>query len=680
MRQQFQQFFTTIILLFKSEHTVDALRNTLAVILPIIVFYYIEWPTTAIGVGIGALMICMTDLPGNRTDKFRAAWISILIFTIVAILTAWSTSVAIVMIIVVVLVTFLLTMSAVMGQRMAAIGLMGIILATFTIGLKPKDPLLYGNYIFWGGVWYYVISLLQITVFPYRSLRRAIAQTERETAALLKLRAQGYNPEVSLSGFNQSNMRLHLKLANNHELMRQLLLSDRRAMRHLNAKGRLFLEKSINLIDLYEQVSAVHYDYPYLRKQFAATGVLPLIQQAIETLASQLTKPNETTLVKFEELRAALAQTVGNLTSAQAVLLTQILANIDEISALINAIHEPIVLVQFDESTERYRDFLTLAPAQTKTIKHHFKLGSPIFRFSLRLSALCLVALLLITWLSDEHYSYWLLLTMVIVSRPSYGQTIKRNGERLGGTVIGLILGWLATTYLAVPWQLFVAVIGLFGFFAFNRVAYGISVICITVAVISCLHVYEGNLWQLVSDRVIFTILGVLLCLAATFLFPIWNAPRLTQIMAEVLKANQLYFEAVVKLQPHDVDAIHQTRLARKASHQQLSALSEAILAAQKEPFHKKLNWQLIKRIQLLNYQFNVLNATFAGMQKQGKTFFSAEEVAEIANYLHQSQHHINGLNLNHSRDLPIWGDQPLNLLEVSAHLAGICKSIALKS
>jgi len=675
MSKQFQQFFQAITRLFKSEHTVDALRNTLAVILPIIIFYYIKWPTMAIGVGIGALMICMTDLPGNRTDKFRAAWISLLIFGIVAIVTAWSTSVPLLMILTVVLITFLLTMSAVMGQRMAAIGLMGIILATFTIGLKPKDPLLYGNYIFWGGVWYYIISLLQISIFPYRSLRRAIAQTELETAALLRLRAQGYNPEVSLSGFNQKNMRLHLKLANNHELMRQLLLSDRRAMRHLNTNGRVFLEKSINLIDLYEQVSAVHYDYPYLRQQFASTEVLPLMEQTITILAGLLAKTNNIQDGEFEKLRTSLTEQVNHLSAAQVALLQQILANVDEIYALISAIHHPNIETHLDESTERYRDFLTLAPAQANTISHHFKLGSPIFRFSLRLSALCLVALLLITWFSDEHYSYWLLLTMVIVSRPSYGQTIKRNGERLVGTAIGLVLGWLATTYLAVPWQLSVAVIGLFGFFAFNRIAYSVSVICITIAVILCLYIYEGNLWQLVSDRVLFTMLGVLLCLAATFLFPIWNAPRLTQIMAEVVKANQYYFEAVVKLQPHDLDSIHQTRLARKASHQQLSALSEAIQAAQKEPFHKKLNWQLIKRIQLINYQFNVLTATFAGMQKQDRLLLSAQEVADIATSLQQSQIYINNLQLSQALTLPTWGNQPLNLPEVAAYLESMVKA-----
>lgn len=670
-----KKHFSAIVRLFKSEHSVDALRNTLAVILPIIYFFYLGWPTTAIGIGIGALMICMTDLPGNRSDKIKAAWVSTLIFTFVATITAWSTSFPALMIITVILVTFTLTMLGIVGQRMNAIGLMGIILATFTIGLKPANPLWYGSYIFWGGLWYSIISLSQIWIFPYRSLRRAIKQTERDTAALLKLRAKGYDPAFSLSGFNQSNMRLHLKLANQHELIRQLLLSDERAMREVSAKGKFFLEKSTNLIDLYEQVSAVHYDYPYLRNQFVSTGALPLIQHSIELLAKLLSRPTNDALTEFERLRLQLRHKVDELDHQKASLLQQILTNIDEISTLIAAIHQPNITIPSNEEEVRVRDFLTPAPIQASAIKQHFSLRSPIFRFSLRLSTLCLIALLLITWLSNEHYSYWLLLTMVIVSRPSYGQTIKRNAERFGGTVIGLAIGWLVINSVGIPWQLSISVIGLFVFFAFNRVAYSVSVIGITLCVILCLNVYEGNLWQLVSDRVLFTVLGIALCLAATFLFPIWSAPRLSTLLTEVLKANYSYLEATLALKPSHLASIHQTRLARKLSHQRLSMLSEAIKAAHKEPFRKKLNWPLINRLQLLNYQLNVLIATLGSMQRQNKPLLETAQIDQINESLRMSLKNAETLNLHRQFPLPSWTNKPLNLMEVSAHLNKIIRA-----
>jgi uncharacterized membrane protein YccC len=666
-----QSFLSTIIIFLKSEHSVDALRNTLAVVLPIVVFFYLGWPTMAIGAGIGALMICMTDLPGNRAEKFSAAWISVLLFALIAFTTAWSTNFPLVMISLVVWLTFMLTMLGVLGQRMAAVGLMGIILATFTIGLKPKDALLYGYYIFLGGVWYHAISLLQIYLFPYRSLQRAIAQTAQETAALLKLRAKGYDPRFNLSGFNESNIRLHLKLANRHELIRQLLLSDRMAMSHTNLKGRLYLEKAISLIDLYEQVSAVHYDYPYLRQLFKDTALLPLLQQSITLLAEQLLG-KAAALGQQEQTKAELLKRSESLNPAQATVLRQILLNIAEIQALIHVIRDPVVSPHMDESALRYRDFLSTSAAPVQALKSHFSMASPIFRFALRLAVLCLVALIAITWLSNEHYSYWLLLTMVIVSRPHFGQTIKRNGERLGGTLCGLLLGWAITQTTAIPWQLGLSVFTLYGFFAFNRIAYSVSVVCITVAVMLCLNVYDGNLLQIITDRFIYTIAGVLLCLGATFLFPIWNAPRLNDLIKQVMQANAKYFNAAIKLMPNNTVSIHQTRLARKQSHQQLAALSEAIQAAQKEPFCKRLNWALIKRLQLLNYQFNVLTATFAALKKQGHPFLTTQEIELITANLAQWNAQGTSINLHSQLVPPPREDRPMDLIEVSSGLSSL--------
>lgn len=648
----------------KSEHTVDALRNTLAVIIPIIFFFYIGWPTTGIGVGIGALMICMTDLPGNRTEKFKAAWISTLIFAVVAVITSWSTQSALLMIFTVVALTFLLTMIGVLGQRMSAIGLMGIILATFTIGLKPKNPLLYANYIFLGGVWYYVISLLQIYFFPYRSLNRAISQTIRQTSDLLMLRSKGYHPTASLSGFNSQNIRLHLKLSNQHELIRQLLLSDKRTMQQRDIKAQMLLEKSICLIDLYEQVSAVHYDYPYLRKKLAHTDALPLIKTGIEIMARMLRKPSPALFEQFEDIKMVLRKGIGSLTDEQATIVGQIVANMDMIFDLICAIHMPTVVKQHDH-IDRYTDFLTATPVQATAIKKHFSINAATFRFSLRLSALSLAALLLINWLSPQHYSYWLLLTMVIVSRPSYGQTLKRNVERLSGTLVGLILGWGLTQTHDLPLQLSISAIGLFGFFAFNRIAYGVSVVCITIAVILCLNAYDGNLWQLLSDRVIFTVGGVLLCVLATFLFPIWNAPRLGDLFTQVIDANLDYFKAASALAPFDLEKLHESRLARKQSHRHLAQLSEAIQAAEKEPLRKRLNWRLIKRMQLLNFQFNVLNANFASSQKQGLTLLSVEEISNIEGDLLQLRNRIKFTDWTNQKPLPEKAERPLNLREV---------------
>ncbi|MFD2146066.1 hypothetical protein [Mucilaginibacter antarcticus] len=62
-----------------SENTADALRNTLTVLLPLLLLYS-KLPQMAVGMSVGALLISLTDLPGNRRAKTRSALQCISIF------------------------------------------------------------------------------------------------------------------------------------------------------------------------------------------------------------------------------------------------------------------------------------------------------------------------------------------------------------------------------------------------------------------------------------------------------------------------------------------------------------------------------------------------------------------------------------------------------------------------
>lgn len=672
---KFKSIYFYVIRNLKSEDTVDALRNTAAVVLPIVVFSLFGQLASGIGISVGALLICMTDLPGNRTDKIHAAGISIPLFTLIALISAGITFNPLLMIPVMVVLTFVLSMLSAMGNRMTIMGSIGIALATFTIGLKPADEFLYATLVFVGGVWYYSISLLQIYIFPYRSLRRAILATQLYTADLLSLRADGYNPTIALGGFSDKNIKLHLKLANQHELMRQLLLGDRKAMKQQRALDSVFVSKATNLIDLYEQVSAVHYDYRFLREKLSNCGALPIIQQLIELLGSELRKTDSAALTgKYLAVSAKLHTVIESAEVEQAELLKKIELNLVQIHDLILAYKQGLPNQINNGSEARNQEFLTLPAIQTKAIHRHFTLQSPVFRFSMRLAILSLAALVLITVFSKEHYSYWLLLTMLVVSRPSYTLTVRRNIERLIGTVFGIALGWTIASITTVPLQLVFAVVFLFGFFAFNRLVYSLSVAFITMAVLLCLNVYDGNLWQLITERILFTALGVFLCLAAMFLFPIWNAPRLKDLVADAIHANVKYFHSVVNLHPHDLESIHQTRLARKNAHQHLASLSETIAAAQHEPFHKKYNWSLIRRIQLLNYQINVLTAAFAGMRKTGRDLMTNGELEKVTADLTACMATSSDINLSALASLPTWAGERMNLMNVAAQLALLLK------
>lgn len=600
----------------KSEQVIDALRNTLAVVFPLCLFFSLGMPAAAIGIGTGTLLMCPTDLPGNRSDKLQGAWVGVLVFTLTALLIGWSLDQPFALAICMTLLTFTLMMFGALGQRLALIGTMAVILATFTIGLHPKDVIAYGFYVCIGGIWYYLISLLQIWFFPYRSLNKAIGQCIRSTAALMRLRATGYDPLASLSGFNERNIRLHLKLTTNHELIRRLLLGDRWAMKFIDTKAKRLLQKATGLIDLYEQVSAVHHDYFYLRAFLSKSGALPLISRSIIILSAMLENGKgdrlalQSCIAKLEELSLGSEE--------EQVLIQKLLGNLKETIQLVEMIISGTE-ADLDPILKRSQEFLPVQALNLPALISHLSMDAAVFRFSLRLSILMLISVLVIRFLPTGSYGYWLPLTLVIVSRPTYGLTKRRNIERFLGTVLGLAIGWLVLLFsFSNTVLLLVGVFFLFMFFAFVNLRYWVSALSITAAVVICLNVYHGQPLHIVADRLIFTVLGCLLGLLATFIFPIWQVGKVRGLVEAVLVANQHYLQTVMEERMGEQDDFHQVRLARKQAYLALSQLSEVLTLSGTEPKWKRMDLMVVRQVQLLCFQCNGLIASVASSKRQG--------------------------------------------------------------
>lgn len=614
----------------RSQHVADALRNTLSIILPPCLLFYLGYPEAAMGICTGTLLICLTDLPGNRAEKTLGAGVSLLVFAISAFFTALSLEQPVLLAVCVSTLAFAWSMMIVFGQRMATIGTMGIIVATFTIGLHPVHPFSYVLYLTLGGIWYYLVSLVQVWIFPYHPLKRALLRCRNNTAALMRLRASAYDPTVSLSGFNGKNIRLHLKLTNDHELIRRLLLGDKWAIKHRENEAMFLLHQGMVLIDLYEKVSAVHHDYGQLRELLKDSGALDLIHHTIKHLAKNIqwkAKDQLDCKVQLEKLAEMVS------TDEQGQLIKKLLANLDETIALVEVLDK-------EPSPDKnlriadFQSFLHIPSPSFSLIKAQLHLKSVTFRFAIRIALLMGLSIFLISFLPKGNYGYWLPLTLIVVSRPSYGMTGKRNWERFMGTVIGLVLGWLMLQAdFSVTIQLSIAVAFLFVFFAFFLLRYWISVTGITIAVILCLSVYHGNADEILLNRLAFTAIGCVLGIAATFLFPIWHSSQMEELIRNAITANRDYLVQVNE--PNEEDS-NEVRLARKKAYLALSALNECVTISGTEPTWRRKNLTVARQVELLSFQLNAL--------------IGAYSIAKGQNIDHASETNINKTlsNLNH--------------------------------
>ena len=603
---------------FLGEYFSDALRTTLTVLFPIILFFYFGNPEAATGIGVGALLISLTDLPDNRLNKLKNALISILVFFLTTFFVSQILAFKIWSAVFITALAFVFSMFAVYGQKMSLIGTMALIVCTFVMGLHPARPLYFSGYMLIGGVWYYLVSVLQTLLRPYRSLNHAIFECLMASAAFLKVKAKNYDPELALDHQQKEIIKLHIRVNQKHELIRNLLLTDRYAMDPANVKGRILLDRAGLLIDLYEHLNAVHFDYDTIRKSLSGEKSLPIIANLIRTLALEIEdlgrrvrsfksiNANLSITHSFISDKANLTAELHHLQSTQKEFVQNVILNIEEIANI-------IALLRKSEGRERHHlpekeviEYPLFVSSDRVALKDHLSFKSPIFRFSLRMAICFLFGFLLIHQLDASKYSYWLFLTLVIVARPKFSITWKRNFQRLKGSLGGIVIGLLLIYFVKSPAILLsISAICLLGFYAFNRINYTLSVLFITPAVILTLGSYHGHFDHIVHDRILFTLIGCAIAIIATYLFPIWDSKQLHQKIREASNASLKYFQiAVDKIKNRNENM---DRMARKNANLSLSTLSESIESASQEPWQSSLNLEYLYEVQVIIYKINAM-------------------------------------------------------------------------
>lgn len=607
------QLRSILIEFFYGEYFKDALRNTLCVVFPIGLFFILGYKQAGIGIGLGALVISLTDLPGNRNAKLKTAILSVSLFFITTFLiglsfySQWLTA------IVIFLMAFIFAMMSAIGIRESVIGTMCIILAVFVLGLHPGDNLFFSLMVMSGGAWYYAISLIQTAIFPYRSTHQAIHECLSATASFLLTKAKFYDPSTDLQECYQETIFQHQQVFEKQELIRNLLLTDQQAMKPDSAKGRRLLNIVNSTFSLYEQVTAIHYNYDDLRERFASRGVLEIVIVLIEYLASDLDKLSVSYLQRskraviadkrYADLLKELENKALQLGGLDQEIILNIKLNLQEVSEYIHRVNDD------DHASHKinYSDFVSPS-ATLKSIIGNIRFSSPFVRFSLRLALLCLVACLIGYAFPTAKFSYWVLLTVVVIAKPRFSVSWKRNIQRLTGTFAGIVFGMAILLLIQNSTVLLsLSAVFLMGFFTFNRPRYALSVFFITPCALIALSVLQGYSQEILLERSLFTILGCAIAFAAAYIFPIWESNSIKPVLSKLISGNYQYLETIINTKIHKKEFKISPKLARKLADNSLARFSETLQHILQEPQVKHINIQLLYEIQVISYRLNAM-------------------------------------------------------------------------
>ena len=614
---------------FKSEYFTDALLITFAVVLPVVILYYLGYPQAAVTVGLGALNVALTNSAGTATDKHLSVLMSIPASFVIAFIVASCWPYAGWMALIFTVLIFCSAMLTVYGLRFSMLGTSFIGLAIFTWGLKPLVPLPFALYVLAGTIWFCLINFISIRMWPLRSLKNAVTECLEATADFLEAKAPFYNVKTPLNDSYRRLIALHVRVNEKQELVRHLVIRDRQILGSRNKNNQLWIAITASAIDLYDQITAIHFDYELVREQLRLNGVLELITQVIKLQADELHRIADALhrhkapalslhySKDLEHLLSRLNYIKARETAEHAEMLQQLKLNIEQIDFHLQAIKTGAI----DEDLSlNYEEFAPAVSFSLLQVKHHLTLRSPILRFALRLTIACLLAFSLSAIFALGKYSYWVMLTVLVIVKPSFNVTYQRNKQRLIGSLTGIGIGFfLMWLFPFASAQLGLGVLFLLGFFSFGRTHYLAAVICITAMVVLCLNVYTGQNSHIVIERVYDTLIGCVIAFAAAYLLPVWESRKLSFYMSEVLAANINYLEKLrdqLSDNPPDATAY---KLSRKSVYVSLANLAAAFTAMQTEPGRKNAEQESVYQFQVLSYNLSsVITSLFSSAKQHG--------------------------------------------------------------
>jgi uncharacterized membrane protein YccC len=191
------------------------------------------------------------------------------------------------------------------------------------------------------------------------------------------------------------------------------------------------------------------------------------------------------------------------------------------------------------------------------TLRANIDWRSPVFRHALRL-AICVAGGDAIGRSINWQRSYWIPMTIAVVLKPDFSSTFSRGVLRLLGTFAGLAFATLL--YHLFPAGPFLECILVFVFTYALRLLgpanYGIFSVAISGLIVFELAAAGTAPGVVVLLRAMNTALGGILALVAYTLWPTWERRNIGDVLAEMIDACRAYFDAVMERFAHDSETL----------------------------------------------------------------------------------------------------------------------------
>ncbi|GAA4417984.1 FUSC family protein [Nibrella viscosa] len=634
-----------------SQYLSDGLRTTLAILLPALIVGQLHTLDTGLMLSLGALCVSITDMPGPWQHKRNGMLAGVVFVGLVALITGFARLNTYTLGLEILLGSFFFSMFVVYGNRAAAVGSAALLALILMMDrpLPPMDVLGHSALILAGGLWYMAIGLLFFRIRPYRLAQQALGECVHEIARFLAVKARFYDSRTNLKADYQQLVTQQVVVSEKQEVVREILFKSRQIVEEPTTIGRMLVLIFVDTVDLYEQISAMYYDYASLRKRFGHTGVLDQMAELINHLVVELDElglaiqanrslaPATDADHRLDQLKTRIDQVGETGTGESNLVLKKILVNLRNLYRRIGdmrqllaggATHPPDRWISAD-----YIRFVSAQRIDIQELLTNLSFDSSVFRYSLRMALACLTGFVVIRLLAYGQHSYWVLLTITAILKPAFSLTRQRNYERIVGTLAGGVIG--AAILLLVQNQtvkFIFLLLFMLGLYSFQRKNYIVMVVCVTPFVLILFNFMGLGFLDIAEERVLDTLIGCGIAFSAGYLiFPNWESDQLTGHMAAVLKANLHYLSQLAQTLAGKAVPVADYKLARKEVYVRSANLSAAFQRMLSEPRSKQRHQSELLEFVVLNHIVSSNIATIASERiHQPHTAHSADVLKPV--------------------------------------------------
>ncbi len=641
-----------------SYHFSNGLRTTLSVVVPSVIFAAIGHLTTGIAISMGALCTALADVPGTILHKRNG----LLISTVLIFLTALGTGLLLphtaLLTVWVALCSMFYSMLLIYGNRGGNIGIGGLLVMV---------SIMAESYVSWqmavqvalltlsGSIWYSLLALLLWQIRPYLTVQQTLGDCIQQTAKYLRQRADFYNPALDITDSYRDVLAQQVVVSEKQEAVRELLLKMRSAQQGTTSISKSMVLIFLDLVDMYEQITASQIDYTSLQQRFAGTRVISTLHHCIQQFAEELdhigiavsagqrSMPKVNLKLELERARREFKDYQATLPTlkerADLIPFESIFDNLQHIAQRIYNMHrltrlERVKDTTFDHQLELSK-FTTRQRYDITTFRNNLTFKSHIFRHAVR-TGLAMVAGLLLGHALDLSKTYWILLTIVVIMKPGFSLTKTRSYQRILGTVIGAFFA-AGILYLTKDDTVifFVMLVCILGAYSFQTYHYVTSVIFMTPFIIFLLHFLHPSDFDNVKQRVLDTVLGGVIAFGFNYIFwPSWEYRFLPEYILKNISANKQYLTQVMNLYTDKPFSLFAYKLARKDVHVTTANLTAAFQRMLSEPKSKQKFGSELYHFVVLSHSLSSHIAQLSGYALQHQLKYKRPEYKDVLLYL----------------------------------------------